>query len=813
MLKNYKIISTRYIKQNKKRTALTLVGIILSLALISTIGLFLKSGELSQLEGIKTSNGYSFHIGYREFDKDIYSKVTNNPNVLKTGTVKSEREITFKDITLDEVAMDKGATELFKYSIKEGRLPENSTEIAVDEWGKDIIKKGVKIGDKVTIDRELYTVVGFTKSESTSQKAKKCKIVTFDKDIKGGTLFVEVKENSNFKETIKTLEDLSKKENIIRNEELIRYKDLGSNRALIAAGALGILIVISATIIVIYNSFQINVSERLKQFGLLRSIGATKKQIRTIVFREATILLLIAVPIGLLISIGAIYSLNYVFLLILKGNTPISLVYIDIKILILSSILTIISVYISSFSPARFVGNISPLAAISSRVTIKKENIKRRKFKFLKKLFNYKVVMAAKNIRRNPSRCRTMILSIVVSSALFITFTSLVNTVFEVKNPRGAYEILDIGIEKTGETEEVNNTKLSKDIKEITEEINKLQNVKNVIEEYNKLNGFIEVPKDKMIKGEDYLYSRKKVNKEYKDIIDTSFNIYDTNSINLYKDKVIDGKIDLEKMEKENGVILVSNGKARDPINSKSYIGKMSNFTVGDEISFTKDNKTYKVKVLAIVKEDILNREEARSNLELITSNKVIENITKEDSNLDTIGVELKDKESNLKTTSEIKRITDRYKNYSVVDYVDMNSAARSEMVMIQVLVYGFILVITLISSINIINTITMNIMIRRKESAMLKSIGMSRKDLKKVIKYEGLFYGLIGGTIGAVIGCILSYSLFTILSDIVIMKWNIPIGLSLITIVVATLISYLSTLLPMRKLDKDNIIQTIREE
>lgn len=813
MLKNYKIISTRYIKQNKKRTALTLVGIILSLALISTIGLFLKSGELSQLEGIKTSNGYSFHIGYREFDKDIYSKVTNNPNVLKTGTVKSEREIPFKDITLDEVSMDKGATELFKYSIKEGRLPENSTEIAVDEWGKDIIKKGVKIGDKVTIDRELYTVVGFTKSESTSQKAKKCKIVTFDKDIKGGTLFVEVKENSNFKETIKTLEDLSKKENIIRNEELIRYKDLGSNRALIAAGALGILIVISATIIVIYNSFQINVSERLKQFGLLRSIGATKKQIRTIVFREATILLLIAVPIGLLISIGAIYSLNYVFLLILKGNTPISLVYIDIKILILSSILTIISVYISSFSPARFVGNISPLAAISSRVTIKKENIKRRKFKFLKKLFNYKVVMAAKNIRRNPSRCRTMILSIVVSSALFITFTSLVNTVFEVKNPRGAYEILDIGIGKTGETEEVNNTKLSKDIKEITEEINKLQNVKNVIEEYNKLNGFVEVPKDKMIKGEDYLYSRKKVNKEYKDIIDTSFNIYDTNSINLYKDKVIDGKIDLEKMEKENGVILVSNGKARDPINSKSYIGKMSNFTVGDEISFTKDNKTYKVKVLAIVKEDILNREEARSNLELITSNKVIENITKEDSNLDTIGVELKDKESNLKTTSEIKRITDRYKNYSVVDYVDMNSAARSEMVMIQVLVYGFILVITLISSINIINTITMNIMIRRKESAMLKSIGMSRKDLKKVIKYEGLFYGLIGGTIGAVIGCILSYSLFTILSDIVIMKWNIPIGLSLITIVVATLISYLSTLLPMRKLDKDNIIQTIREE
>ena len=243
------------------------------------------------------------------------------------------------------------------------------------------------------------------------------------------------------------------------------------------------------------------------------------------------------------------------------------------------------------------------------------------------------------------------------------------------------------------------------------------------------------------------------------------------------------------------------------------YIGKITNYKVGDEIIIIKDDIEFKVKVMAIVKDDIFERESSTNVLKFITSNEVIENITKETPNVEGYGISLINDSLNLNTFSEINNIVDNDKTYTVINCVDINQSQRNSMIMIKVLVYGFISVIALISSINIINTITMNITLRRRESAMLKSIGMSQKDLKTVIKYEGLFYGIFGGTIGVIIGCLLSYSLSNIISDVVVLQWKVPWELCIITILVAMGISYLSTLIPMKKIEKDNVIEVIREE
>lgn len=812
MIDNYKALSKRYLKQNKKRTLLTLIGIILSLSLVATIGLFVKSTEKSQIENAKYREGFSFHLGYKTYTEDILSKVANNPNVQRYGIIERGDRVTYNDIYINRYYIDKGATELFNYSVKEGRMPENDSEISIDQWSRNYIKENLNLGDKIVIKGKTYTVVGFLKNDEYFQRTKSCRAIVFSNAPKNGQLMMEISPKADFSETLKNISNLTTNDNLILNQSLIRLNEMSSNKTLIIIACIAIVIVVSATIIVIHNSFQINVAERLKQFGLLRSIGATKKQIKKIVFREATILLIIAIPIGISISIGAMYSLNFIFKLILKEDAYFSLVSIDVGILIISIIITILAVYISSLIPANFVGNISPLAAISSRVIIKKESIKRRKYPLLKKIFNYKVVMAVKNIRRNPSRCRTMILSIIVSSTLFITFTSSMNEVFTIKNPNGAYETIDLEVSRSSDNDDSagNNNQI---VDDLASQLSTLNNVNKVYIQYTDVFGMAEVPLNKRIKEAEGILQKQKFEDGYKEVIVTKIKNYDKAALEDFSKYLLSGNIDVNRMNSENGVILVDNGKVRDYNTGKLYIGKLTDYKVNDEITVLKDSKETKVKIMAIIKEDIFEREDSTNVLTLITGDHVLKNITGEAPKIRNLSIALKDKALNLKTAEEINNILKDYPSYTVINYADINKSQKNSMLMIKVLIYGFIAVITLISSINIINTITMNITLRRKESAMLKSIGMSQKDLKTIIRYEGVFYGIIGSTLGAIVGCFLSYSIFNVLSNVVIVQWKLPLGLIAITILVAIGISYLSTLIPMKKIEKDNVIEAIREE
>ncbi|MGL6107015.1 ABC transporter permease [Romboutsia sp.] len=807
MIKNYKTLSSRYIKQNKKRTILTLIGIILSLALISTMGLFMKGTQQSQIEQTKQSQGTSHHIMYKTYNDEILNKVKNNPNIIHYGNVSMGNEINYKDIILQEQYVDGGANEILKYGLKEGNMPTKNNEICIDEWAKPHINPDLKIGDKITIDKNEYKIVGFLKTYESMQRNKISRAIMFDENKKDGQLMVEINPKGEFDQTIKTLKSLSDKDNIEENYSLVRLYQVDSNRSMVALIAIVTIIVVIATIIVIYNSFQINVAERMKQFGLLRSIGATKKQIRGIVFREATILLMMAIPIGLILSVGTIYALQGVLDLLMKENTPLSIVSIDINTLVASSIITIVAVYISSFLPARYVGNISPLVAISSRVAIKKESIKKIKNKTLNKILNFKALMALKNIGRNPKRCTVMILSVVVSATLFITFTTLVQDVIKLRGTNYEYQNIELEI---GTNLEPDNNEVDPNL--ITK-ISNVDNVNKVYLKYPTISGNIQISQDKKAKEAGDIYEIENLNGMLKEIMYTRINVYDKVSLDALKKHLISGDINIEDINSQNGVILVSSGSARDNTTKKRYTGKLTNYKVNDEIVIIDDyGKEHKVKVKGIIENNIFEREVPRNSLSLITTDTVRKNLTNKDVEISSIAIDLKDSELHLKNYEEIHKMIEDKQDYNMVDWVDVNATEKSGVLLIQVLVYGFMTVITLISSINIINTITMNITLRRKELSVLKSIGMSQKDLKKMIMYEGLFYGLVGGIIGSLAGSGLTYIIYDVLEDIVGIPWKLPLKLCIITIIVSIIISFLSTLIPMRKIEKDNVIEAIRE-
>lgn len=556
---------------------------------------------------------------------------------------------------------DDNALEFLKYSIIKGRLPSNDQEVAVDPWVLPYIKENIQIGDSFELNEKKYKLVGFLSDSTYTQENKVGRLLTYKSKFSTGEgkILVGISSKANFNEVLEGLKTISGENNINISNELIQLEKPGYNNSIMATLIITISIVVIATIVVIYNAFQISVVERTRQFGLLRSIGATRKQIRQIVLREATFLAVIGIPIGIICSLIALASLQFTFSLLMENSKEVSIFHIDWKILLISSIITFLSIIASSLYPAYFAGKISPLLAISSRLSIKKEQIKKQKNSMVKKPLSIPLSMAMKNVKRNKNRYTITILSIIISSVLFITFSYLMSVAFVSKS----FDKLSVKSDITIKIEDNNPDHLAES-EQVLHQLKSLENISKV-------------------------YEKKE-------------NSFET--------------------------------KLKDVTQSSATVKEIEN-TIGKRYSIT------------------------------------------------------------------------------IVNNYQENKTKKEEKLTLQVLAYGFITVISLISSVNILNTITISIMTRRKELAALKSIGMSQKDLKKMITYEALIYGFSGSLQGIFFGCILSYIIYLAISDMLKMTWTIPYEACIITFVSALIISYLSVLNPLKKIQQDNIIDNIREQ
>ncbi|MEF8682609.1 UNVERIFIED_CONTAM: FtsX-like permease family protein [Bacillus cereus] len=661
MIGNYKQLSRRYLKGNKKRTILTLIGIVLSVSLISTIGLFMNGTQISQIENTKKRQGYSFHAVVLNYDESILKKIKYNSQIESFGLMSQGETVQVGEAAVQMNFADDNALEFLKYSIIKGRLPSNEQEVAVDPWVLPYIKENIQIGDSFELNEKKYKLVGFLSDSTYTQENKVGRLLTYKSKFSAGEgkILVGISSKANFNEVLEGLKTISGENNINISNELIQLEKPGYNNSIMATLIITISIVVIATIVVIYNAFQISIVERTRQFGLLRSIGATRKQIRQIVLREATFLAVIGIPIGIICSLIALASLQFTFSLLMENSKEVSIFHIDWKILLISSIITFLSIIASSLYPAYFAGKISPLLAISSRLSIKKEQIKKQKNSMVKKPLSIPLSMAMKNVKRNKNRYTITILSIIISSVLFITFSYLMSVAFVSKS----FDKLSVKSDITIKIEDNNPDHLAEN-EQVLHQLKSLENISKV-------------------------YEKKE-------------NSFET--------------------------------KLKDVTQSSATVKEIEN-TIGKRYSIT------------------------------------------------------------------------------IVNNYQENKTKKEEKLTLQVLAYGFITVISLISSVNILNTITISIMTRRKELAALKSIGMSQKDLKKMITYEALIYGFSGSLQGIFFGCILSYIIYLAISDMLKMTWTIPYEACIITFVSALIISYLSVLNPLKKIQQDNIIDNIREQ
>lgn len=847
------------LKLNKSRTLVTLVGIILSVALLSAVSSIYMSAIKSYVSYEKNING-NFHASYMDVPKKDLKIFNNNKKIEKiyyteeVGYAKINSKNEYKPYAYVD-AFSSSALENLVGNVVKGRLPKNENEIVIPSTLKTNGRLNLKVGETITLDvgtrvsdesklnqsnpyneneninntiEKKYKIVGIIKRLGTSIEPIDAPGYTFityldeNKKSKNTNIYVRYKEkyikdaykltadilgvNRNIFEksndinkvsdlTNEDYEELSKaRYEYTINEHLLRAETdplkISDNTYLTIVAVIVIIIIIFTSVFCIKSSFDISVSERIKQYGLLKSIGATKKQIKKNILYEGFILGLIGIPLGIIIGILASMILvvvsNYFMKLV---NLRFTLTYsFSILSILITIILGILTIYLSGIRVANKTSKISPLESIrnENNITVKPKTL--RTPKIINKLFGIGGTISYKNIKRNGKKYRVTILGVIIGAGTVIALSEFVNLAFN--NVSSRVNVRNFNLSLIGEPE--SESSLKKYI-----ETTKLEDIK----------GF-HLRKSKDFEIELYYskdFKKKLGESEGKDTAVNVISIEDKEyesyikelglEYNYVKDKGILLDFDSEYEKSKNELIHNYNVKAGDTINIKNQ---------------DSDNY-YDIEIISIPNTKPSSLDEKGLDIEgILVSSELFRKITNDSSAYD-IQIEYNSVNPN-KTQDEIENILNG-ENFNLANEKEINEQNRNLLTLVRIFLYGFITVIALISITSTINIVTSNVMLRSKEFASLKSIGMTKKEFDKMIKLEGTFIEIKSLFYGIIFGLILSYVIYYFFNRGEAVTYYFPLKEIIILIIVVVILIDLIMKYSEKKINKQNIIETIRSE
>lgn len=851
---------------NKKRSIVTIIGIILSVALITAVSSMVVSFRESLIDYEKNKNG-DYHYSFAKVKQDEIKEFKNNRYIESyelvedIGYSRLENSQNNYKPYIKILGIDSSSYKSLGIELIEGTYPKKTDEIVIPRHLKTNARVEYKVGDTITLnigkrmsgDYELTQNNPYDseiKEELKNITTKEYKIVgIIERPADGiepytapGYTMITMPTNNkdNFytiyarytKKGLKNQEEVTA--NIIKIDDKL-FKDKqnlnpnnideyeeaynnskyettnhgylialetntfgdGTMKALGLIATIVIIIVIVTSVFCIKNSFNISITEKIKDYGMLSSIGATSKQIKKSVYHEAFILGIIGIPIGIISGILAAYTLIIIVNKLLSSADMIVEGFLIFKTsliaIILSILLSTITIYLSSRKGAKIASKTSPITAIRGNNEIKITSKKIKSPKYINKLFGVGGDISYKTIKRNKKKYRTTVISIIVCVSVYIALSYFINTAFRaIKLEYGEYSYnlsLHSFSSKEKYNEDYNNfIKVSKldNIKKYSLVRTSLFEVKGIkfTQDAIKYAGYNEGDKETIISllsvgKEEYLRYLKELNLSY----DNAKNkiILINNSISESKENNYK-KIEYDLIDIKNGETL--NGK----------IG----------------TKNYSIEVAKVTNQRPLGYENYYGAGLGIISDEFIENLDKNDSIQ--MFIESNDVD---KLQDDVDKIIKKSPNsdYSVTN-VDANvKSAQSLYTVIAIFLYGFIIVIALIGVTNIFNTITTSISLRRREFATLKSVGMTSKEFNRMIFLESFFYCTKSLIIGIPIGIGLSYLFYIALTNQIGIKYTLPYKSIIISIIIVFILIFTLMKYSVNKLKDNNIIETIRKE
>lgn len=881
-----KKLALRHLKQNKTRSVLTVLGITISVVMLTVI--FTCATSFAHYYGeraINTNGNWHFFVktDYESakkyllsdsslkdigFEKDLsseeqsYKIYSDKANYLRTGTIYQGDAQYIKD------------TVTCKY---DGALPKSDNEIMVEQ---SLIKNNgleLKIGDEIKIavgsrlkgdfvilpvkgnyqfgerfekeKDETFKVVGILHNNEPTERGaiirgmsdlKSKNLVAYGK-IKKVTPFSYIKINGIYDKFgfTKKKRAFNVGENTgFLNSRLAFSIDKNNLPQVLKLTAIGIVVfavIFVSSFAMIYNSFALSVGEQIKYLGMLSSVGATRKQKKKTLYFEGAILggigIILGIVLGLLTTFISQSAMNAKIVSIMEGyndNIKYS-THISLWVLCLIVILAALTVFVSIISPVQKAARITAIDAIRKTDEIKRKGKIRTPF-IITKLFGFEGDIAFKNLRRNGRKSRTIIACICICAVLFLSCNYFCETFKEASNLdyEIPYQIMyQYSAESKAQLEKARNyLKTNKRVKRfysiweawysiLRGDINPYDNSR--LYDMSFQNESIFVDKYKFIATQDITYTAhllddedfnalcKKNGIDYKkyyspdkdgSIKTIVINGIDRNDEPIFNNNLL-GKtigcydIDSEKTERENK--LDENG---NQVYFYYKTGCTSIYKFCDFIKYDKDNP-------------ICNLDS--SGVAFYAPKCVYDKYSDDDSFYFDYGIETDEPykvEKELKDyLSENEADGDVYNNYNWM------MKEKSIISAVQFLSYAFILLITLITVFNIINTMTAQIANRKKELAMLKSVGMTPKEFKKTLIFESMFYGLFGLLFGVPLSLVINRVVGYIISKDNPILFSVNIWLYLIACVAVFVIIGLTMIYSLKLIKNNSIIDSLKDD
>lgn len=841
-------LTIKNLRLNKKRTIVTIIGIILSTALMVGIGLLFSSFQDLM---IRDTIGYSgkYEAKYNDVDliklNDIknknftyfyekpigFSKIESSNEYKPYMYITSVNKEYFNELKLVDGSFPKNENEIVisNHVITNGELNYKVGDIVTFKYGKRNIEGNDTLANSELVDGEFltnegtytYKIVGIVdRSNFESYSASGYTAFTVDVNSDKGNVNLYVMFNKN-KKIIKQSEELAKELNyngdINYNSTLLAlYGESTYGNVMSSMGGMMIImlsLVSIGCIIVIYNSFAISVMERKKEFGLLSSIGATKRQLSHTVFFEAVVVGLIGIILGIL---GAYIGIGCVILII--NNLISDMLEYKLHLvtnplfIIIPVIFMIIVIGVSAFIPSRRASKVSPIEAIRQNDDIKINKKKIRTSKLALKLFGIEGEIALKNIKRNKKKYRVTIVSLFISIVLFISFSSYMNyTLNTASSVMGEvpydYQISYFGDDPNNDKEaldKINEIVKSSDVKEyVSYSVSNL----SIIGNYTYSDEYLDFYKSAY--GENGIKALN--NLKYQSIY---ILVLDDNSYNKYKKLIGIDNDSVILLNKFKGVSYGNNKRVNydiPVINSGNINIKICNFDNDDDVDTTKYcNKKIDNIFVTNKSFDLIEEFSYMDYFKLIVNKKLYDSISDSSTHYTQFNI-ISD------NTNNIDKLTKELDKYSNVNYTNIKEAmkqANNLILVVKILMYGFISLVTLIGVTSVFNTISTSMALRKREFAVLRSIGLTNRGFNKILFFESLFFGMkslifaIPVSIGITV--LIHYALADMVSiSTIIIPWKYII----ISIVSVFVIVLLTMMYSTSKIKKHNIIEQIREE
>ncbi|MBU9724833.1 ABC transporter permease [Diplocloster modestus] len=870
-------VALQGLKKNRTRTIVTIIGVILSAAMITAVATFGVSLLDYMTKGAAKKYG-GWQAAFLDVDSSFVQEQQLNKEVKDT--------VTFENIGY--AALDSGSDpdkpylfiagyhpetfDALPIPLLSGRLPENSGEILVS--GKVASNGGVSyaVGDTISLavgsrmkgDEKLGQSDPYTAGDETLlPEAKRtyrivgiCQTPVFEKDSSPGytlitrtdtadtadnlSLFVTLK---NPRQVLSYVDTAADGHSYILNNDVLRFMGLSDdpsdqifNGLLYTVGGIVIAIIMIGSIFLIYNSFSISLNERTRQIGILSSVGATAKQLRNSVLFEGLCIGAVGIPIGVLVGIG---SIGLVIIVVAKNFG--TLLYADVPLTLHVSALaiagaaavSIVTILISAYIPAKKAAGTPVMECIRQTNEVKMESKSVKTSKLSQRIYGLEGILALKNFKRNRKRYRSIVLSLVLSIVLFISTSAFVMDLKKASDQTKMVTSYDIGFG----TQEM-------DDGEMLQLYDKLKNADGVYE--SSYQAYMEysciVPADGL--SEDYWESAGGRSPdeispdESPDAMSADGTVHLSMGIQFLDDSAYLGILESlglpeEEYTGQSGKIIAvakmqSNSSQVEKVEQLRalFTDPSMDFTIFPQTnngSETEIGQNVNLTFVDIVPPDTPpiagTVEQTPYFFQALAPWSLKDKLAPSDSPAD---VRVKgltfQSENPSKSTAEMKTVIQGAgitSAYILLNTSEMLEESRNYVFIANVFAYTFIIMISLIAVANVFNTISTNIKLRRQELAMLRSVGMSDRDFNKMMRFECVFYGMRALLIGLPLAVVSSLLIHRgmFIAGADSIAFALPWASIGISVCSVLLVIFVTMMYAVGKIKKENIIDALRDD